>query len=156
MIVLGLDLSMSKTGVAVFEDWNLIHTELIEPKHKSPKPKTDRSNYYGLMLADYYHRINQLITEYEPSFVAIERGFTKGNNATQVLYRLHGVVNMACRNIPTKNYPALTVKKTFTGKGRATKEDMIMRAKLKFGVDVSEDEADAIGVALCFIESEFK
>lgn len=152
MIILGLDLSMSKTGVAVFDGWDLIHTELIEPKHKMPKPKTDRSNYYGLILADYYHRFNQLITEYEPGYVSIERGFTKGNNATQVLYRLHGVANMACRNILTRNYPALSVKKSFTGKGRASKDDMIYRAKLKYGVDVSEDEADAIAVAECLIK----
>lgn len=152
MIILGLDLSMSKTGVAVFDGWDLIHTELIEPKHKMPKPKTDRSNYYGLILADYYHRFNQLITEYEPEYVAIERGFTKGNNATQVLYRLHGVANMACRNIQTVNYPALSVKKSFTGKGFAKKHEMILFAKVKYGVDVSEDEADAIAVAECLIK----
>ena len=152
MIVLGLDLSMSKTGVAVFNDWNLIHTELIEPKHKSPKPKTDRSNYYGLMLADYYHRFNQLITEYEPEYVAIERGFSRFNTSTQASYRVHGIANMACRNISIISFPPKESKKSFTGKGSAKKHEMILFAKVKYGVDVSEDEADAIAVAECLIK----
>lgn len=152
MNIIGLDLSMKKTGVAVVGlDGELIYSELIDQELKTSKKGVERANDYGHSLYTLYYRLSQIIKEYEPMAVSIEKGFTRFNLATQVLYRVHGVANMAFRDIDQVYYTTKDAKKQFTGSGKASKQDMIDEVKRRFDKDVSEDEADAIAVALCLV-----
>lgn len=143
MFYYGLDLSMTKTGVAIFKRDKLHHYELI-------KPKTTLSNQ--LKLKAYYDRFSELIELYEPYLVGIERGFTRFNKSTQVIYRVHGVANLAFADYEQIYISPTDVKKTFTGNGKASKADMIDQALKKYRVKVSEDVADAIAVAETLIK----
>lgn len=145
MIVLGLDLSMSKTGVAVFENGKLKSTGILKPKLKWT---------HGQKLKYYFDEFNRIKDVISPDFVAIEMGISRFNKSTQVIFRVHGVANLVFQEYTEIN--TSNVKKIITGKGNADKQMMIDGVKRIFDVDVSEDEADAIGVALCFIENEFK
>lgn len=49
------------------------------------------------------------------------------------------------------DYTPNEIKLAFTGKGNASKEDMIVRAQDLFKINPSSDEADAIGVAMTYI-----
>lgn len=141
MNIYGLDLSMTKTGIAILsEEGELIHSELV-------KPRANLS--HGNKLSIYKDAFNRLIGEYEPLIVGIENAFTRHNTSTQVIYRVHGVANMIFAKYKQKYYQATTVKKNMTGSGRAKKHDVMRAVYEKYGVRVSEDEADAIAVAYC-------
>lgn len=143
-MIVGLDLSMTKCGVAILDDsGDLIYSELLKPK---------ASLSHGKKLAYYYHEFNKLITEYEPTDVVIEAGISRFNKSTQAIFRVHGIANMAFRNINQTYVNIMTVKKDFTGNGKADKDAMIREVGRRFGVTVSDDEADAIAVALSIIK----
>ena len=87
--------------------------------------------------------------KYPPTEVAIERGFSRFNTSTQVIYRVHGVCNELFNECPQKYYPPKTVKEAIF-KGDATKKQ-IQEKIAKAYPDVefaNEDESDAFAVGL--------
>lgn len=66
----------------------------------------------------------------------------------RIFYYQRGVIKMLCElsNIPLIEYAPISIKKSFTGKTKATKEQMIKEAK-KRGFKVKNDhEADAVAL----------
>lgn len=72
-----------------------------------------------------------------------------GADAARVYGALFGVVTSVCEElkIPYNGVPVGTIKKSWTGKGNASKDMMVAEA-IKHGYDISDDnEADAIALA---------
>lgn len=114
--------------------------------------KTKKNQSYGVRLKYIEDEITKLTEKYPPSIIAIERGFSRFNTSTQVIYRVHGVVNKYFHNVQQIYYPPKTVKEAII-RGDATKKlihDMICAAYPNVQFD-NEDESDAFAVALCWL-----
>lgn len=137
--VYGLDLSMSCTGYCVMDlEGNIVKSGII-------KPKTSYS--HGMKLREYSNKFFDLACEFEPLVVGIEEGFTRFNKATQIVFRVHGIANYSFCDYEQIYYQNKTVKKFFTGNGNAGKPEMMSEVKRRYGLEVTNDEADAIAVA---------
>jgi Holliday junction resolvasome RuvABC endonuclease subunit len=155
MYVYALDLSMSCTGVVIFD------TKATPIFIGNVQNKTTDSNGVRLKkIADY---LLDLREEYPPLIVIIERGFSMHNNATQSLFRVHGIANYIFHDKEQIYYPPKSVKAAILN-GNATKKQVQDAIKLKYpdvkfsdikikktkGKEESKDESDAFAVGLTF------
>lgn len=108
---------------------------------------------HGEKLKRQYDGFLELIELYPPHLVGIEKGFTKFNKSTQVIFRAHGVANLAFCDYEQVYFQNNIVKLKFAGSGGASKEKVIAEVKKRYGLDVKNDEADAIAVAYTTLKS---
>lgn len=108
-----------------------------------------------LKLQKIYQRISSIIEDYSPDEVALEAPFF-GKNVQSMLKlgRAQGVAMAAALayDIPVSEYAPLKVKKSVTGKGQASKEqvaEMIRRLLNIKEMPKLLDATDALGVAVC-------
>jgi Holliday junction resolvasome RuvABC endonuclease subunit len=147
----GLDLSMSNTGIAIF-DINTCKPALIT------SVKTNSKNTHGKRLHGQREYMKELIKKYPPHEVAIERGFSHMNTTTQVIYRVHGIANELFYEYPQFYYPPATVKK-IVGKHGQAKKEVVQANILKKYPDLkfaNNDESDATAVALTHLIKKHK
>ena len=153
--ILGLDISLTSTGYAViklFEDGSL---QLVD----SGRVKTYAKDSDGNRLKKIKARLALLFNLYPISYVARERGFTKGNLATQQIFKATGV----CEELVAEQgieditqYAPTTIKKYLGGHGRASKED-VARGVLGYfpnAVFESDDVSDAVAVVLTYLKDK--
>ena len=153
MIVLGLDPSSKKTGWAVIEDlgfdWSLVDAGVIEAKY----------NWSRVEQLDHISiGAGTLCREYHPDFGAIETPFVHPKHRLDtaiVLGEVLGVIKLTCHKacLVTAVFPPSTVKKAITGKGNASKAQVQQAVKTIFGQQLPPDAADAVAVAVCFINA---
>lgn len=150
MIILGVDPGTLFTGYAVISGVNepleLLECDVlkISPKNKLP-----------IRLKHIYDTLVKVIRSYKPDEFAIETAFySKNVQSTLKLGHARGVCILAAVNkqVPTSEYSPKEVKKSVTGLGNASKEQVRYMAmqifklkKLPKQLDIS----DAIAVALC-------
>jgi len=110
---------------------------------------------HALKLKKIFERISQIIEEYAPDEVALEAPFM-GNNPQSMLKlgRAQGVAMSAAlaKEIPVVEYSPKKVKKSVTGNGNASKEqvaDMLKRILNFQDTPKLLDATDALAVALC-------
>ena len=111
---------------------------------------------HALKLKKIFERIIQLIDDYQPDEMALEAPFF-GKNVQSMLKlgRAQGVAMAAAlsKDIPIVEYAPKKVKKSVTGNGNATKEQVaaMLVNILKFEKMEKQmlDATDALGVALC-------
>lgn len=145
----GLDISLSCTGVAIYDLEQ--RAFVFIGSFNTEKIKSKKNRYHNALklkaLGDW---MQTLIEQYPPFYIAIERGFSQFNTATQVLFRAHGVVNYLFQDYPQTYYPPKSVKEALVH-GNATKEDLTNTIKIKYnGIEFSnEDESDAFAIAVC-------
>lgn len=157
----GLDLSMSCSGVAIFnQDGKCIHVCSIPTKDKDS---------HGRRLVVIATAFNELRKQYPVDKVIIERGFSQYNTSTQVIYRVHGLVNYLFADVEQIYYPPKKVKATLVS-GTATKKMVQDYVKKQFphikltiipkkdkktkqvNYVENEDESDAIAVGLTYFK----
>ena len=141
MKILGLDLAKS-TGWAVLDKGQLIAsgTQVFEKR---------RGESNGIMFLKLQKFLRTLIQRYEPQLIAYEQAHFRGAG-TEILvgYQTHTQSVAEEAKIESVGIHTGTVKKAFTGKGNASKQEVMEMAELLFGVELtSDDEADAIAVA---------
>lgn len=134
---------MSNSGISIFniDTFESVHITSIE---------TNPKQEHGKRLHTQREFIRELIDEYPPYEVAIEKGFTRFNNATQVIFRVVGIFNEVLHKYPQFYYAPTTVKKIITGNGQAKKE-LLIDAILKRYPDIkfaNTDESDSFGVGI--------
>jgi Holliday junction resolvasome RuvABC endonuclease subunit len=142
----GLDLSMSNSGVAILDGCKPVFIGSIPTKDKDT---------HGVRLKYIYDYLDALKDKYPPEVVCIERGFSRYNTSTAVLYRVHGCVNMLFYDVKQIYYPPKKVKEAIV-KGTAKKEEIMNKILewfpyLDFHCD---DESDALAVALTYLIKE--
>ena len=105
-----------------------------------------------------HQSLNQIIEQYRPDTVAIERVFV-GKSAGSALKLGHarGVAMLAAAlaGLSVSEYAPRTIKQAVAGSGAADKlqvQDMIVRL-LALNASPAEDAADALAVALCHVYS---
>lgn len=170
--VLGLDIATS-TGWAVMEDGVIIHSGTLDMSLKPHNRRGDRLVKFFNFLSSKEHgpfeevSLGELIGAVVYEDVTPSSGgggFHKSQSANKLYFNMQGIVEMFATQLriaEEKIHPS-TLKKAFTGNGRATKED-IGRAAEEIGwtgakwqnhpqkglILLNDDEADAI--ALCAI-----
>jgi Holliday junction resolvasome RuvABC endonuclease subunit len=150
----GLDLSLSCTGLTIYD---LEAREFVYiGSFNTEKIKKKKDLYHNaIKIKHKYDWLNELKEQYPPRIIAIERGLSRFNTATQVIYRVHGMVNLMFWDIPQFYYPPKTVKEIIY-KGTATKAEVQRVIRNNF-VDVefaNEDESDSFAVALTYLIKE--
>lgn len=106
-------------------------------------------------LKKIYDRISSLVEEYNPDEFAVESPF-QGKNVQSMLKlgRAQGVAIAAAlmRDIPVSEYAPLKVKQAVTGKGTASKEQVVKMLERVLEFEYEEaflDASDALAVAVC-------
>lgn len=146
----GLDISMSTSGIAIF------NMDTLKPVLVTSITTNDKSEH-GHRLNEQRCYMKTIATEYKPTVIFIEKGFTRHNTATQVIFRTVGVYNELLRNFPQEYLAPSTVKKAITGNGRASKE-LLQEVLTERYPEINfsnEDESDAVGVVLCGLIQQY-
>jgi crossover junction endodeoxyribonuclease RuvC len=152
--VLGVDPGLQVTGYAVVEarpdgprvcEAGVVRTA----EGRSPTDMAPR-------LRSLYDGIVEVLEEYRPSVVAVEQLFAHYDHPRTAILMGHarGVILLAAgqRGLPVLSYAATRIKKTITGSGRASKDQMQRAIQRELNLDrVPEppDVADALAAALC-------
>lgn len=148
MKVLGLDLSLTSSGVAVVESGTgVVHTESIKTRGKKNDTLRERHERQAYILT----RILEVIEEYTPQYIVIE-----GPAYSSMVGKVHDrsglwwIVVFALMNEDYKvsEVPPTNRAQYATGKGRAPKEDVVASVAEHMSVVVkTDDEADAVVLA---------
>ena len=153
--ILGIDPGTATTGYGVLDkdgaepilvDYGIISTS---PK----KTPADR-------LLDIYNRINEIMDEYSPDIMVMERLFFSKNQTTAIaVSKACGVIQFAAaqRGIEVVEYTPMEVKQAVVGYGGAEKKQvqyMIQRILSLKEVPKPDDAADALALAICHAHAE--
>ncbi len=153
MFVLGIDPGLTRTGYAVLDVGRgtprVVAGGVVRTDPKRPMPER---------LAELHDDLADLIAEYEPAVMALERVFIKKNitNAMSVA-RASGVAMLAAAGggIPVREYTPTAVKLAVAGDGSAGKDQvaaMVVRRLALAETPTPSDVADALAVALCYAQ----
>jgi crossover junction endodeoxyribonuclease RuvC len=110
-------------------------------------------------LVELHEVLASIIREYGPTRAVVEKVFfAKSVKSALTLGQVRGVVLLAAAagGLKVHEYSPLEVKKAVTGYGRAEKrqvQDMVSKL-LDISIKLSTDSADALALALCYINSE--
>lgn len=133
---------MSQSGIAV------VCLDSFEPVYIT-SIGTSPDDTHGERLHEQREYMKEVVGKYPPERIYIEQGFTKFNKATQAIYRSVGVFNELLKDYPQEYLAVGTVKKTISGNGRCSKQEL-EGALLEKYPDLefaNHDESDALAVA---------
>lgn len=159
-LLLALDLSLSSTGYAVIQ-WEDSKATVIEVGHIDNKRKGRMKWSHGKRLLHIYEELSFIINSYpDIELVVREKGVSRFNRATQVLFRVVGVVDLLLEEKELKPSEEISIsetKKLITGNGKAEKEEVaeaVQQYLTESVTFVNDDESDAVavGVAYCLKE----
>jgi len=152
MRILGIDPGTVVMGYGVIEAENdkttLVESDALTVTERSP---------IGERLSYMYHRLLEIISQYQPDAVAIEQPFMAKNvKAALAVGRAQAIAILAAadKGIPTFEYTPAQVKQRVTNYGASTKEQVQEMVKLQLNlteVPQPNDAADALAVALCHL-----
>jgi crossover junction endodeoxyribonuclease RuvC len=152
--ILGIDPGLQTTGYAVLEtrigsprvcEAGVIHgAEGREATDMAPR------------LRHLYDGIVEVLEQFKPSVVVVEQLFAHYDHPRTAILMAHarGVLFLAAgqRDLPVVSYNATRIKKTITGNGRASKEQVQRTIQRELGLaklPEPPDVADALAAALC-------
>lgn len=148
MRILGIDPGLQKTG------WGIIESEGNRLTYVScGLVKTEGGLPLYARLATIDHGLGEVFDQWQPDIAAIEETFVNNNAASALKLgaaRGAAIVAIARKGIEVDEYPANLIKKSLTGAGHATKEQigMMIKTLLPTAGKIGEDEADALAVAI--------
>lgn len=154
MLVLGIDPGLARTGFAFVEErqgrYHYLQSGCITTAKTMPSSQR---------LLAIYEELETLIEQQQPQALALEKLFFSKNVRTALqVGEARGVVILAAagRGLALFEYTPLQVKQAVAGYGRADKDQVekmvCLTLDLKKPPSV-DDEADALAVALCHLQS---
>ena len=105
-------------------------------------------------LEEFFHGLNQIITETQPNVMSIEKLFFAQNITTAISVSHARGVAMLCgrlAHLPIAEYTPLQIKQTLTGYGRAEKKQIQEMVRLHLNLQTApkpDDAADALAAAI--------
>lgn len=145
--ILGLDPGLTATGFGIVVNNQCLECGII------------RSNSKKMLAERIYHIIQTLrkkIRQYQPTTCVIETLFFRKESARSVIYSAHlrGAIFFLCHQekIPVIEVTPATVKKSLTGNGRASKQQINYMVKKIFNIKdkINEHASDALAIAYTF------
>jgi len=151
--LVAFDPSLDGTGYAVldcrFKEPRIAEMGVVKGRTSTWAAETPHQVKLALITA----KVKELRSKYDPIFpiVFLERGFTKGNNATQATFKARGALETELVGIHVVEYPPTTVKLATTGYGASSKDEVAEHMANVFRIIVddfeTEDVSDALAVA---------
>lgn len=152
--ILGLDPGLQRTGYAVIEGTGFAVPRIVE----AGIIRLPASQSLAKRIALLYSDVCGLIEEHKPQEVAIEELFSHYERPKTAILMGHarGVLFLAAEQagLPIASYMPTRVKRTMTGSGKASKDQMQLAVKVQFKLDAAPsppDVADALAIALCHL-----
>jgi len=149
--ILGIDPGLHVTGYGVVEASSSQQPKVCEAGIIRCSGKDMASRLLFL-----YNGIVEVIDQFQPKVVAVEQLYAHYQHPRTAILMGHarGVIFLAAkqRGLPLVSYNATRIKKTITGNGRASKEQIQRTIERELGLDKTPepaDVADALAVALC-------
>lgn len=152
--IMGVDTSLRSTGIGVVEargnSFRMVEFGTV---------KNPQSRIHSESLAFLYQSVLDWIIRGRPDAVAIEGSFYFKNAGTAMtLGQARGVVMAAAASmkLPVYEYAPRRVKQALTGTGTASKEQVIRMIVSLLGLqgsDPTDDEADALALAVCHLQA---
>lgn len=153
MIILGIDPGSRKTGFGLIEKSGN-HVSHLENGTFYLEDKDS----FAERLVFLHEKIKTVITSFKPKAIVVENIFYHKNpKSLQKLGEVRGVVILsgALLGLEVFEYTPLEVKKTITGHGVATKEQVqyMVRRLLKLKDLAEENASDALALAWCHAQT---
>lgn len=152
---LGVDPGLNCTGYALIE-----RTSSGPVLREGGVVRSTRSDSLAQRVMEIGKGIREIIEEYHPQLMAVEKVFSHGKNVQTALLMAHArgaiLLVAAEQNVPVVHYTPTHIKKLLTGNGRASKEQIqfAIRNELRLeNILEPNDVADASAVALCLYHS---
>ncbi len=149
MRIIGIDPGLTKTGVGIIEvKNNSLSFVASHTIHTSP------SDQLAVRLKQFHDSLTEIIKLHQPHEAAIEETFINVNPTSSLkLGQARGalILTLGLCGLKVSEYSATAIKKAIVGVGRAEKAQIqtmvkILLPKANFK---TEDEADALAVAIC-------
>jgi crossover junction endodeoxyribonuclease RuvC len=152
--ILGIDPGLQVTGYAVLEATptgpRVCEAGIIRGSEgRVPADMAQR-------LRSLYSGIVEVIGQFRPQVAAVEQLYAHYEHPRTAILMAHarGVLFLAAglHDVPVVSYSATRIKKTITGHGRASKEQVQVTVQRELGLDrlpEPPDVADALAAALC-------
>lgn len=146
--VLGVDLSLTATGLAVVSDGRLVYSASIRSKPTGKKPKDEVGRMDNIV-----EDIEDCLAEQDIDLTVIEGVAFQARNTT-ALSQLSGLTYILRNYLYKQKRPFLVVapsslKKFITGKGNAQKDHVMLEIYKRYGITLLDNNiADAFGLAM--------
>jgi crossover junction endodeoxyribonuclease RuvC len=155
MLTLGIDPGVANTGFGLVgqQGDKLSHVScgcILTSSQQTPQQR----------LSKIYQQLKQLIVQYRPDCVAVERlYFGKNSKTAMAVGQARGITLLVAAEakVAVAEYTPLEVKLALTGYGRAEKRQIqqMVRILLKMAqVPKPDDAADALAIAICHLHSQ--
>jgi crossover junction endodeoxyribonuclease RuvC len=154
MRILGIDPGLQVTGYAVID--SDAHGPVVCEAGVIRSTEGRASTDMAPRLCSLYDGLVEVLEQYKPAAVAVEQLYAHYEHPRTAILMAHarGVIFLAAgqRQLPVVSYNATSIKKTITGNGRASK-DQVQRT-IQRELNLAEapeppDVADAFAAALC-------
>ena len=154
--ILGIDPGLNTTGYAVIEALDtgpkLLEAGVVRStERRDPADMAER-------LKTLYDGVIEVIDQYKPTALAVEQLYAHYDHPRTAILMAHarGTILLAAgqRGLAVTSYAATQIKKTVTGSGRASKDQMQRAILREFGLSQMPepaDVADALAIALCHV-----
>ena len=152
--ILGIDPGLQVTGYGVIENGprGPLVREAGIVKSTAGRTAADMAS----RLLAVYNGIVEVMDQYQPGVVAVEQLFAHYDHPRTAILMAHAravvILAAAQRGLPVISYNATLIKKTITGSGRASKDQVQRTIQRELGlakVPEPPDVADALAAALC-------
>ena len=147
--ILGLDPGLADTGFGLIrKDGHKVQIIVAGSIKTSAKLK------FGERLEEIHQEVINLLEQYQPDLVAVEKLFFARNTKTALAVgQARGVILLAIQNkgLPAIEFTPLQIKQAITSSGAATKRQVGLMVKGLLGlssVPKPDDAADALACAL--------
>lgn len=152
--ILGIDPGLQITGYAIVEV--AARGPLVREAGIVRSVEGRATTDMATRLHTLYNSIVEVMEQFAPGVLAMEQLFAHYDHPRTAILMAHarGVLMLAAgqRDMPVISYNATRIKKTITGTGRASKEQVQRTIQRELGLkELPEppDVADALAVALC-------
>ena len=148
MIIIGIDPGLARVGYGIIEVKRNEKTFLDCGIIETQKDQTEENR-----LLEIFKDLKELINKWKPDYAAVEKFFFYKSSTTISVVQARGVIMMTLGsfNIPISEYAPVQIKKTITGNGKATKQDVLASVMYTLKLDYPpkpDDSADALAIAL--------
>lgn len=149
-VILGIDPGTQVTGYGVIR---LIDGAIEAIDFGCIRPKSTLSLHDKYLLI--FNGVSHLLDKFKPRALAVETQFVKINPSSALklgMARGSIIVAARMREIEVVEYPPSVAKKSITGTGRASKEQVQGMTQRILKLDkppTPEDAADALSIAIC-------
>ena len=157
MRVLGIDPGLNITGYGIIEslgdgsDMNIIEAGII---------RTNAKAEMDIRLVEIGREFNSVLKQFKPDVMAIEELYSHFNHPKTSIIMAHArglmIFKAAEAGLQVVSYASTRIKKSLTGHGRATKEQMQKAVQTNMGLKSlpePPDVADALAVAWCHLQA---